>query len=52
MGPNALGRPAAPENARALLTPGTSSARHLEEDLASANLHLSEHDPTQLDTIG
>ncbi|MFI9007065.1 oxidoreductase [Actinosynnema sp. NPDC053489] len=35
-----------------LLIPGTSSARHLEENLASADLHLSEHDLAQLDTIG
>lgn len=35
-----------------LLIPGTSSARHLEENLASANLHLSEQDLAQLDTIG
>ncbi|NUT47613.1 MAG: oxidoreductase [Saccharothrix sp.] len=35
-----------------LLIPGTSSTRHLEENLASAELHLSEHDLTQLDTIG
>ncbi|TQM82331.1 aryl-alcohol dehydrogenase-like predicted oxidoreductase [Saccharothrix saharensis] len=35
-----------------LLIPGTSSTRHLEENLASADLHLSEHDLTQLDTIG
>ena len=35
-----------------LLIPGTSSARHLEENLASTDLHLSEHDLAQLDTIG
>ncbi|MFD7653001.1 oxidoreductase [Actinosynnema sp. NPDC059797] len=35
-----------------LLIPGTSSARHLEENLASADLHLSEQDLAQLDTIG
>nr|WP_241828461.1 oxidoreductase [Saccharothrix sp. CB00851] len=35
-----------------LLIPGTSSTRHLEENLASADLHLSEHDLAQLDTIG
>jgi aryl-alcohol dehydrogenase-like predicted oxidoreductase len=35
-----------------LLIPGTSSARHLEENLASAELHLSEQDLTRLDTIG
>jgi aryl-alcohol dehydrogenase-like predicted oxidoreductase len=34
-----------------LLIPGTSSARHLEENLASAELHLSEQDLTRLDTI-
>ncbi|ROP39705.1 oxidoreductase [Saccharothrix texasensis] len=35
-----------------LLIPGTSSTRHLEENLASADLHLSEQDLAQLDTIG
>ncbi|WP_084716081.1 oxidoreductase [Saccharothrix syringae] len=35
-----------------LLIPGTSSIRHLEENLASAELHLSEQDLAQLDTIG
>ncbi|WP_033436597.1 oxidoreductase [Saccharothrix sp. NRRL B-16314] len=35
-----------------LLIPGTSSVRHLEENLASAELHLSEQDLTRLDTIG
>nr|WP_238412504.1 aldo/keto reductase [Saccharothrix deserti] len=34
-----------------LLIPGTSSTRHLEENLASADLHLSEQDLTLLDTI-
>ncbi|GAA1357909.1 oxidoreductase [Saccharothrix algeriensis] len=32
--------------------PGTSSVRHLEENLASAELRLSEQDLTRLDTIG
>ncbi|CAL9670601.1 Pyridoxine 4-dehydrogenase [Actinosynnema sp. ALI-1.44] len=35
-----------------LLIPGTSSERHLEENLASAGLRLSEQDLTRLDTIG
>ncbi|MEU4740568.1 oxidoreductase [Actinosynnema sp. NPDC023658] len=35
-----------------LLIPGTSSVGHLEENLASADLHLSEQDLTRLDTIG
>uniref|UniRef100_UPI0031E1897B oxidoreductase n=1 Tax=Saccharothrix mutabilis TaxID=33921 RepID=UPI0031E1897B len=35
-----------------LLIPGTSSERHLEENLASAELRLSEQDLTRLDTIG
>ncbi|CCH35325.1 oxidoreductase [Actinosynnema sp. NPDC047251] len=32
--------------------PGTSSLRHLEENLASARLRLSEQDVSRLDTIG
>ena len=35
-----------------LLIPGTSSVRHLEENLAAAKLTLSEQDVTRLDTIG
>ncbi|WP_443217010.1 hypothetical protein [Saccharothrix sp. ALI-22-I] len=35
-----------------LLIPGTSSTGHLEENMASADLHLSEQDMALLDTIG
>ncbi|MEU5691448.1 oxidoreductase [Actinosynnema sp. NPDC020468] len=35
-----------------LLIPGTSSVRHLEENLASGDLHLSAADLTLLDTTG
>jgi pyridoxine 4-dehydrogenase len=35
-----------------LVIPGTSSVGHLEENIAAAEIRLSEHDMTELDRIG
>ena len=34
---------------RILLIPGTSSVRHLEENMAAANVELDEHDLAELE---